>query len=82
LSDEEKKKTYDRFGEQFLKQGGSSQGPQGPGDLFAHLFGMHSRGPRGEDVVFPLKVTLEDLYNGKTAKVALKKKVICDECSG
>ena len=83
LSDEEKKRTYDRHGEEYLKQGGPSHA--GPSDLFSHLFGMgggRARQRKGEDLVFPLKVTLEDLYNGKTTKVALKKKVICDECSG
>lgn len=85
LSDEEKKRSYDRYGEEYLKQGGGAGGP-GPADsLFSHLFGMGGGGQRqrkGEDLVFPLKVTLEDLYNGKTTKVALKKKVICSECNG
>lgn len=83
LSDEEKKRAYDRHGEEYLKQGGPSNA--GPSDLFSHLFGMgggRARQRKGEDLVFPLKVTLEDLYNGKTTKVALKKKVICDDCNG
>jgi len=37
---------------------------------------------RGEDIAHPLKVTLEDLYNGKTAKLKLKKKVVCSACKG
>jgi DnaJ family protein A protein 2 len=86
LSDEEKKTAYDRHGEEYLKQGGGAgRGGGGPSDLFSHLFGMgggHARQRKGEDLVFPLKVTLEDLYNGKTTKVALKKKVICDDCNG
>lgn len=81
LSDPEKKKVYDKYGEEGIKNGGAPRGE----DLFSSLFGMGGRssGPRkGEDLVFPLKVTLEDLYNGKTSKVALKKKVLCDDCKG
>jgi len=37
---------------------------------------------RGEDTVHTLKVTLEDLHNGKTSKLKLTKKVICDICKG
>jgi len=33
-------------------------------------------------VVHPLKVTLENLYNGKTSKLAINRNVICDTCSG
>jgi DnaJ family protein A protein 2 len=33
-------------------------------------------------VVFPLKVTLEDLYNGMSKKLRLTKNVICKDCSG
>lgn len=41
------------------------------------------RGPRkGEDTVFPLKVELEDLYNGTTKKLKLTKKVLCKTCDG
>jgi DnaJ family protein A protein 2 len=48
-----------------------------------------SRGPnRGEDVNHPLKVSLEDLYNGKTVKLAINRQVlvgepqICTSCDG
>merc|ERR1712109_166222 len=37
---------------------------------------------RGEDTVHTLKVKLEDLHNGKTAKLKLTKKVICGACEG
>lgn len=40
------------------------------------------RRQRGEDTVHPLKVTLEDFYNGKTAKLQLSKNVICTVCEG
>jgi DnaJ family protein A protein 1 len=33
-------------------------------------------------MIYPLKVALEDLYNGKVSKLAVQKNVICDECKG
>ena len=48
-----------------------------------------SRGPRkGPSINHPLKVSLEDLYNGKTVKLAVNRKVIvgdvreCAKCDG
>jgi DnaJ family protein A protein 2 len=37
---------------------------------------------RGEDLQHPLKVTLEDLYKGKTTKLSLQKSVLCVDCGG
>lgn len=64
-------------------------------DLLSHLFGgglfggfsgfggggMRRR-QRGEDTIHPLKVTLEDMYNGRTSKLQLSKNVICSNCTG
>ena len=33
-------------------------------------------------MMHPLKVSLEDLYNGKTTKLQLSKNVLCSACSG
>lgn len=91
LSDEEKRAKYDKYGLEGLEDGGGPSG--GPEDLFSMFFGggggRRSAGPRrGEDVNHPLKVSLEDLYNGKTVKLAITRQVIvgdskvCDECDG
>lgn len=32
--------------------------------------------------VLPYRVSLEDLYNGKTTKLQLSKNVICGACNG
>jgi DnaJ-class molecular chaperone len=58
-----------------------------PMDIFDMFFGGggrgRSRGPqKGKDVIHQLKVSLEDLYNGTTRKLSLKKKVICAKCDG
>lgn len=78
-----------------LLQGVSEDGRGGAGgdDLFSMFFGggggRRSRGPRrGPSVNHPLKVSLEDLYNGKTVKLAVNRKVIvgevktCTKCKG
>ncbi|ORX90055.1 dnaJ-like protein subfamily A member 2-like protein [Basidiobolus meristosporus CBS 931.73] len=92
LSDPDKREHYDRFGE----EGGNGGGDYGmnPEDIFAQFFGGGFGGPsfgaggprnwkqRGEDIVHPLKVTLEDLYNGKATKMALQRNVICSHCHG
>jgi DnaJ family protein A protein 2 len=64
-----------------------------PQDLFSQLFGggggsffgggRPGGGPRkGKDLVHRVTVTLEDLYKGKTTKLALTKHVICSKCNG
>jgi len=37
---------------------------------------------RGQDMVHPLRVTLEDLHNGKVSKLKLKRNVLCSACKG
>ena len=63
-------------------------------DLFSMFFGggggrRRPQAPRkGPSINHPLKVSLEDLYNGKTVKLAVNRKVIvgavkeCDKCNG
>jgi DnaJ family protein A protein 2 len=96
LSDPEKKVKYDKFGlEGVDESGGGGGGGGGHDDLFNMFFGGGGggrggpRGPRkGEDVNHPLKVSLEDLYNGKTVKLAVSRQVIdgeakmCSTCDG
>merc|ERR1711933_139518 len=77
LSDSDKRSKYDRFGEEGLEDGGGD-----PGDIFAQMFG--GGGGRGggrkrqktKDVNQPLKVTLEQMYNGQTKKMAISRQVI------
>ncbi|KAI9107607.1 hypothetical protein K1719_021270 [Acacia pycnantha] len=92
LSDPEKREIYDQYGEDALKEGmGGGGGGHDPFDIFQSFFGGSpfgggsSRGRRqrrGEDVVHPLKVSLEDLYLGTSKKLSLSRNVICSKCSG
>jgi len=53
----------------------------GGGDPFGR--GGGRRGPRRtKNLVHQLSVSLEDMYNGTTRKLALQKNVICDACEG
>ncbi|XP_013794664.1 dnaJ homolog subfamily A member 1-like [Limulus polyphemus] len=88
LSNPEKRKIYDKGGEDAIKEGGGSgHGFSSPMDIFDMFFGMGGGGGRrrerrGKDVVHQLGVTLEELYNGAVRKLALQKNVICDKCAG
>lgn len=91
LSDKEKRSLYDRHGIKGLQEGGGFDD-----DMFGSLFGRffpgfggfggpgRSRGPpKCESTVLPVKVTLEDLYNGgKTVPVTYNRINICDKCEG
>ncbi|XP_010535721.1 PREDICTED: chaperone protein dnaJ 3 [Tarenaya hassleriana] len=92
LSDPEKREIYDQYGEDALKEGmGGPGGGHDPFDIFSSFFGGgpfgggSSRGRRqrrGEDVVHPLKVSLEDLYLGTTKKLSLTRNALCSKCNG
>ncbi|CAG8574630.1 15049_t:CDS:2 [Funneliformis caledonium] len=88
LSEREKRDIYDQFGEEGLSNDGGMGGMSAE-DLFSSFFGgnVFGRGPRpgprkGKNLKHVLKVTLEDLYSGKTSKLSLNKNVICSKCEG
>jgi len=93
LSDADKRSKYDKYGLEGVADDGSGGGQgRGADDLFQMFFGGSrgkTSGPRkGDDVNHPLKVSLEDLYNGKTVKLAISRQVIvgeakeCKVCDG
>lgn len=84
LMDSEKRQIYDRYGEEGLK-GGAGRGG-GPGNIFDVLFGEgRGRGgpsgpPRTSDVLFQMKVTLKELYNGNHRRLAVNRRCLCTTC--
>ena len=85
LSDPEKRKIYDKYGEEGLERGG---GGGGHGDLFDMMFGggRGRGGPQGKPKVKPIarqiEVTLEDMYNGKQLKLNVERQRLCGGCNG
>jgi len=83
---------YDRFGEESINSDG---GGRDPTDLFDTIFRNRpgdnkKQRKKTKDVIHPLKVSLEQLYQGATKKMAVKRQVIdkqegvqnCSECQG
>lgn len=97
LSDDEKRKVYDRYGEEGLKSGGHGAGDFHPDDIFEQFFGSgfkfnfgggghggfgFNHKPRTPDARVELKVSMEDAYKGATLTVSLSRQRKCSECGG
>ena len=88
LSDENKRTAYDQGGEEAAAGAGDDGGGGGGGDIFSQMFGGGGGGGRGggarrtknKDIL--QKVTLEDIYNGKTINVRVERECLCKACRG
>lgn len=75
LSDPEKRKTYDRFGEEGLKQQeGGGGGGGDPFNIFRNAFGFGGGGGgqqqrRGQNMLAEIEVDLKAMYEGDSLKV-------------
>jgi len=86
LSDPDKRKIYDQYGEEGLK-GGGGQNPFGGFNPFQDFFGQRQQQgtpqmQKGPDVEVELEVTLQDIYLGRTLEVTQKKQMLCHKCRG
>lgn len=90
LSDPEKRKQYDQYGEDFEKRGGGMPGGMPGGmnmsDIFEQMMpGMRSRRnvvKKCQDVRHVIKITLKEVYNGYTKKLKIHRTMICAFCEG
>jgi len=90
LSDPDKRKIYDKHGEDGLKRQGGDDSFHDPfssffGDFFPFGGGSrddgHGHVPRGGDVIIDMPVTLEEVYNGNFIEV-VRAKPVAKQTSG
>ncbi len=97
LRDPEKRRLYDRFGHDGLRNSGFS-GFQGFddifssfGDIFEDFFGMggfggrqrgRSSARRGADLRYDMDITLREAAFGVEKKITVRKHISCTECKG
>ena len=91
LSDNDKRKLYDKCGEECLKKDGQMGGGGDPfasffGDFGFNPFGDQGHGgerevPRGADIVMDLRVSLEELYLGNFVEVSFLRNFLCQKNS-
>jgi DnaJ homolog subfamily A member 2 len=81
LSDDKKRKIYDKYGKEGLKEMGSAGPSFDPRDLFASIFGgnMFSREKRK---IVTVKTTLEKFFAGGTETVTFIRNSFCPTCRG
>ncbi|KAH7727266.1 Protein DNJ-20 a [Aphelenchoides avenae] len=81
LSDPEKRKVYDRQGEEGVSKMGNGGGGHDPfSSFFGDFFGgggqqEDQEAPKGADVTINLYVTLEEVYNGEFVEIKRRKPV-------
>jgi len=82
LSDPDKRRKYDKFGEEGLKE--QPQHGGGVFDMFGNMFGggHHAGERKGPDALLKIHATLEDLYNGKEYQVSYTRRDLCPHCRG
>jgi len=97
LGDEEKRRIYDRYGEEGLKGAGRHDFRSaddifetfsdifGGGGIFGDFFGRNSNSGnrrKGRSLRVNVEVSLEDVETGSQKNITLKKKDICTDCDG
>ena len=81
LSDENKRKVYDEYGEEGINEGMSNQ-PE-TGDIFDLFTNGGRKGKRKtKSVLQKLKVTLSDIYKGTEKYLEINRFRICKKCNG
>lgn len=80
LNDPEKRKIYDEFGKEGLKE--KPQGPPGfnPADFFPHMFGGRHQQPKIKPLQIYIDMTLEEIYKGKDFTKEITRSSQCNDC--
>ena len=81
LKDDEKRKIYDQFGKEGLRQGGGPNMDDFMGGIFSQMFGQQKK----KDVAPPIQIiesmTLEEIYFGKKYKKTFDRYNLCKSCN-
>ena len=81
LSDENKRKVYDEYGEEGIKEGMDGQGPSDIFDLFTGG-GRKNVKKKTKSVLQQMEVSLEDIYKGSEKYLEINRYRICKKCRG
>jgi molecular chaperone DnaJ len=88
LSDEEKRATYDRYGEQALVQGSTRSGVVGGVERFVSSLGtlieerMKRQPQRGDDCRMDVNIDLGESCFGTSVEVEVLRRITCPTCNG
>jgi molecular chaperone DnaJ len=96
LSDAERRRLYDAYGQEGLRSGGYSPNFEGFGsfsDIFSAFFGAggfdaafgtgrHGGGIQGGDVIVAAAIDLAEAAQGAFVEVSYEADVLCDHCNG
>jgi DnaJ homolog subfamily A member 2 len=88
LGDPDKRHLYDQYGESALQEDGGSDDMFGgftPEELFQMFHGedVPEVDPhKVEDTVYPLLVSLEQIFRGETRHIAHIRQIVCQDCKG
>jgi molecular chaperone DnaJ len=94
LSDNDRRRTYDTFGEEGLRSGGWAPRTAGfafedifdaifGGDAFgADIFGFGRRPASGGDVAATVEITLDEVLTGTRREVSFEAVGLCERCRG
>ena len=81
LSDENKRKVYDEYGEEGIKEGMTGEEPRDIFDLFTRGGGKNVK-RKTKSVLQEMVVSLEDIFVGKEKYLEIKRYRICKKCKG
>jgi molecular chaperone DnaJ len=87
LSDEEKRKKYDRFGKEGVEghaQRGQQRAASSFQDLFEEIFGGagRRRKSRGKDMKISTNISFDEAYHGVEKTVKVSRNTKCEACNG
>ena len=82
LSDENKRKVYDEYGEEGIKEGMTGEEPRDIFDLFTGGRGGKNVKRKTKSVLQEMVVSLEDIFVGKEKYLEIKRYRICKKCKG